>query len=154
MPFVPPVILAIIGSVILAGAFNPSEQKSTKKKKEIVVDRQKASLNKKLETIAWGLFLIMLGGFAFIPQESVPEGAWSICVGLIMLGLNLIRYLNGIKMSAFTTVLGILALLSGVLQIFGLHDIEGPTLLIILGCYLLVKPLIEKQGLFGKAEEK
>ena len=32
--------------------------------------------------IAWGCFLIMLGGFMFVPQEIVNGGWWSIGVGL------------------------------------------------------------------------
>jgi putative Mn2+ efflux pump MntP len=32
--------------------------------------------------------------------------------------------------------------------------IEGAVLLIILGAYLIIKPLIDKRQLFGKAEEK
>ena len=38
-----------------------------------VIDPEKASLNKRLETIAWGMFLIMLGGFMFVPKETIPE---------------------------------------------------------------------------------
>ncbi|HUV16668.1 MAG TPA: hypothetical protein VMW28_08925 [Pelolinea sp.] len=71
-----------------------------------------------------------------------------------MLGLNLLRYLNGIKMSGFTTFLGTVSLISGVLQLLGLHNLEGAILLIILGAYLIVKPAIENKAFFGKAEEK
>jgi hypothetical protein len=149
LPYLPAIVLAVIGISFLLGS-----SKKPEAKKEIVVDEKKAEMNKKLETIAWGLFLIMLGGFAFFPQGTVPEGAWSIGVGIIMLGLNLVRYLNGIKMSGFTTFLGSISLISGILQLFGFHDFEGPILLIILGAYLLIKPAIEKQDLFGKAEEK
>src|SRR3972149_2042115 len=78
-----------------------------------IQDTQKAALNKRLESIGWGLFLIMIGGIWLVPDEQVPEGTWLIGAGLIMLGLNLARYLNGIRMSGFTIVLGILALASG-----------------------------------------
>jgi hypothetical protein len=70
-----------------------------------------------------------------------------------MLGLNGARYAYGIRMSGFTTVLGILSLVSGVTQLSGLNRFEGPVLLIILGAYLVVKPWIEKRQLFGKAEQ-
>jgi hypothetical protein len=116
-------------------------------------DPEKAVLNKRLETAFWGLFLMMLGGWALIPDETIPKGAWSIGVGLIMLGLNAARYFNKIRMSGFTTVLGILALLGGIGDILGLADLDGAVLLIILGAYLILKPWFEKQKLFGKAEE-
>lgn len=121
----------------------------TKVEKEI--DPGKAALNKNLERMAWGFFLIMLGGLMFIPQA--PDGLWSIGVGLIMLGLNAARYLNGIKMSGFTTVLGILAAVGGVVQLFGVDGVEGAFLLIILGAYLVMKPWFDQQKLFGKADQ-
>ena len=150
LPFVPAIVLGVIGIIMLSGV----RETAGEEKKEIVVDEEKNALNKKLETIAWGLFLIMVGGFAFIPKTMVPGGVWSICVGVLLVGLNLARYLNGLKMSGFTTFLGALSVLSGILQLLGLHDYEGAILLIILGSYLLVKPTIEKTQLFGKAEEK
>ena len=119
----------------------------------IATDPEKAALNKRLETVFWGLFLIMLGGWALIPSETIPKGAWSIGVGLLMLGLNLTRYLNKIRMSGFTTILGILALLGGIAEFLGWKSLDGALILIILGAYLILKPWVEKQGLFGKAEQ-
>lgn len=119
-----------------------------------VNDPEKAALNKRLETAFWGLFLIMLGGWALIPDATVPKGAWSIGVGLIMLGLNAAaRYFNKIRMSSFTTVLGVLSLLGGMGEVLGLADLDGAFLLIILGAYLILKPWFEKQKVFGKVEE-
>jgi hypothetical protein len=118
-----------------------------------VVNPEKATLNKRLETAFWGLFLIMLGGWAFIPKGNVPNGLWSIGVGLLLLGLNAVRYFNQIRMSGFTTVLGILSLVGGISEMFFKADLDGAILLIVLGAYLIVKPWFDKQGLFGKAEQ-
>ena len=122
-------------------------------KKEVIVNEEKAELNKRMETVAWGLFIIMLGGFSSIPKEMVPKGTWSVGIGLIMLGLNLARYLNKIKMSGFTTVLGIIAVVGGIVQLLGFHQLEDAILLIILGVYIVFKPFFDKRSLFGKAEE-
>ena len=103
--------------------------------------------------MGWGCFLILLGGFMFVPEEIVKGGWWSIGVGVIMLGLNVARYFYKIKMSSFTTFLGVISLVSGVLQLLGMHTLEGAILLIILGAYLILKPWFEKRQLFGKAEE-
>jgi len=122
-------------------------------KKAMVVNEEKAALNKRMESVAWGLFIIMLGGFAFVPKEMVPKGAWSVGVGVIMLGLNLARYLNKVKMSGFTTVLGIIALVGRIVQLMGFNQLEDAILLIILGIYIIFKPFFDKRALFGKAEE-
>ncbi len=119
----------------------------------ITQNSEKAALNKRLESIGWGLFLIMLGGFALVPEETIPKGLWSIGVGVIMLGLNVTRYVYKIRMSGFTTFLGILAIIGGVLELLGVKALEGALFLIILGLYLLVKPWFDKRQLFGKAEE-
>ena len=109
--------------------------------------------NKRLEAIAWGLFLIMLGWQAFIPAERVNEGVWAIGVGIILLGLNAARYTRRIRMSGFTTVLGIIALLTGIGELAGV-DLPGlAILLILLGAQLVLKPWLEERKLFGKAEE-
>src|SRR5512139_2364478 len=121
--------------------------------KNEALDPEKAALNKRLETIFWGLFLIMLGGWALIPSETIPKGAWSIAAGFLLLGLNAVRYFNKIRMSGFTTVLGILAILGGIGDMLGWADLDGAFLLIILGAYLILKPWFEERRLFGKAEK-
>ena len=116
------------------------------------VDPQKAALNKQLETTAWGLFLVMLGVTLFF-KDLLPDGLTSIGVGLIMLGLIAARYFNKIRMSGFTTVLGVLSVIGGVVQLLGVKNLEGAFLLIILGAFLLLKPWFDQHKLFGKAEQ-
>ena len=151
MPWVPPVVMLIIGVIFFATGYGRADEDA--KREPMVIDEEKAALNKRMETIAWGLFLVMLGCYILVPHSVVSRGIWSIGIGLIMLGLNLARYLKGIKMSAFTTVLGFLSIINGVLELLGLNDFEGAIFLIILGLYLLVRPWFDKRQLFGKAEE-
>lgn len=124
-----------------------------KQKETRAIDPQKAALNKNMETVAWGFFLIMLGGFFFVPDTIVKGGVWSLGVGAILLGLNAARYFNGIRMSGFTTFLGILSVVGGGLELGGMKGIDGAVFLIVLGSYLILKPFFDKQKLFGKAEE-
>jgi len=152
MPWVPPVVLGILGIVLLATA-GRREPETAQAAQPKIVDEEKVTLNKRLETIGWGCFLIMLGGFMFVPHTVVAKGFWSIGVGVIMLGLNVARYFYKIKMSGFTTFLGVISLISGIMQLLGLHTLEGAVLLIVLGAYLIVKPWFDKRQLFGKAEE-
>jgi hypothetical protein len=118
-----------------------------------VIDPNKAALNKRLETAFWGLFLIMLGGQWLLRDNRLPNGLWDVGVGLILLGLNAARYFNGLRMSGFTTFLGILSLVGGFAQIIFKFDLNGALLLIILGAYLILKPWFDERKIFGKAEE-
>jgi hypothetical protein len=151
MPWVPPVVLGIVGIVLLATANQPEEKEEAKE--EIAIDADKAAVNKNLERIAWGAFLVMLGGFLFVPHEIVRGGWWSIGVGLIFLGLNAARYFNGLRMSGFTTFLGILSVIGGILDLVGMEGVNGAVLLIVLGGYVILKPYFEERQLFGKAEQ-
>ena len=151
MPWVPPVVLGIVGIVLLATANQPEEKEESKA--EIAVDADKAAMNKNFERIAWGAFLVMLGGFMFVPQEIIKGGWWSIGVGLIFLGLNAARYFNGLRMSGFTTFLGIISILGGILDLVGMEGVNGAVLIIVLGGYLILKPYFDKRQLFGKAEQ-
>ena len=107
---------------------------------------QKSALNKRLESIGWALFLIMIGGLWLVPDERVPKGTWLIWAGLIILGLNGARYVSGIKMSGFTIVLGVLALAAGLGDFFGIDLPLLAILLILIGANIILKPLIEKKS--------
>ena len=153
MPWVPPVVLGIVGIILLATAAQPEDDETNEEKKDVNIDPHKAALNKRMETMAWGAFLIMLGGFMFVPEEIIKGGWWSIGVGLIFLGLNAARYFNGLRMSGFTTFLGVISVIGGTLDLVLAQDIDGAIFLIVLGGYLILKPWFEKRQLFGKAEQ-
>jgi hypothetical protein len=149
MPWVPVIIVGIIGIALLSTANQPK-----KDEEPIVVDPEKDALNKRLETTAFGCFLIMLGGFLFVPQEIIRGGWWSIGVGLIFLALNAARYIYKLRMSGFTTVLGILSIIGGIFDLLGMPRVNGAILIIIIGVYIIFKPYFEKRRLFGKAEQE
>jgi len=154
MPWLPVIILGIVGVVLLATMNRGEDDEPAKEPKpRAPQDPAKAALNKRLESIAWGLFLVMAGGFMLVPDEVIPKGLWSIGVGLIFLGLNYARYRNNLKMSGFTTVLGIISVVGGLAQMITGQDIGLALLIIILGVSLIFKPWFEERKLFGKAEE-
>ncbi len=108
-------------------------------------DAQKEDLGRQLDTIGWGLFLLMLGGLWLVPKEwGVPEGTWLIGAGLIVLGLSGVRYLNGLKVSGFWLFLGALGLGTGLASVLGLDLPVFPVLLVIAGAAILLKPVIDR----------
>lgn len=106
------------------------------------VRRSKANLNKRLEDSGWGFFLLMIGTLLLLPSEFVPQGAWLIGAGLIMLGLNGIRYLNNISVSRFTIILGIVSLLVGLASFFGLRPPFFAIFLALVGLSIIIRSLL------------
>jgi hypothetical protein len=149
--WIPVVILCIVGCILLVST--GVKAAAAARPQEASPNPEKSALNRRLETAGWGMFLIMLGGFIIVPASQVPQGLWSVGIGVIMLGLNVTRYFNGIRMSGFTTFLGVLSLLGGLAELTGLTSLQGALLLIILGAWLVFKPYFDKRQLFGKAEE-
>jgi hypothetical protein len=77
----------------------------------------------------------MIGALWLLPQ--VPAGTWLIGTGVILLGLNVARYLNGIRMSTFTVLLGTAAIAFGVAAFLGVELPLFPILLIAIGAGIL-----------------
>ena len=61
----------------------------------------------KLETMAWGCFLVMLGGLFFVPGEVIAKGCVvDRCGRDQLLGLNVVRYFNKIRMKRVHDIFG------------------------------------------------
>jgi hypothetical protein len=102
----------------------------------------KRALNKRLETICWGVFLVMLGALAIGPKTVAKDNIGSIGVGLILLGLNAARYYFKIKTSTGTIILGIIALASGVGDLLGVELPVIEILLIAAGINIIYKVIV------------
>ena len=107
--------------------------------------------NRNFEAIAWGALFVWWGITELV--RFLPAGTGLIGIGLILLGLNAARHLNGININGFTTTIGILALVWGGLEMAGTIlslPFELPVfeiLLIVLGVIILAFELkgINKQ---------
>lgn len=97
------------------------------------------ALDRQYERVAWGLFLIMIGGLALVPDQYVPGGAWLAGTGLILLGLNLMRYYSQLPVRTFTVVLGIIALLAGLADFVSVDLPLFPIILITIGASILLR---------------
>ncbi len=69
---------------------------------------RKANLHERLQDLAWGMLLLVLGTLWLLPANSLPPGTWLVATGLVMLALNVIRYIYGIKMNGFSLFVGVL----------------------------------------------
>ncbi len=121
----------------------------SKKNKENKMNNEQ-KLNRRLQVLAWGAFFILWGVTELFP--SLPEGIGAFGIGIILLGLNGLRALNGIPASGFTTTLGVIALVLGGLELARTIlrlPFELPVfaiLLIVLGAIFLGRELIRGRG--------
>jgi len=105
-------------------------------------------LNRHYEAVAWGLLSIIWG--ITILFDFIPFGVGLVGTGLLLLGVNVVRSLNGLSTKGDNTVFGILAIVWGGLELarsilhlpFVLSDWAiFAILLILLGMILLTGEL-------------
>lgn len=102
-------------------------------------------ISRNFEAIAWGALFIWWGITELF--TSLPNGSGAIGIGLILVGVNIARSLNGLPVSRFSLTLGILALIWGGLEMVGVllslpFDLPiFAILLIVLGAIILAPAL-------------
>jgi hypothetical protein len=113
---------------------------------------ERVALERRFEDIGWGVLLVAIGTIWLVPEKHIPHGSWLIAAGLILLGLNAVRFFRGIRMSGFSLVVGILALTAGLGEFFGVGVPLFPIALIVIGLCSLVKPMLEKDRTLTDAD--
>ncbi|NIM93418.1 MAG: hypothetical protein GTO18_06880 [Anaerolineales bacterium] len=107
--------------------------------------KRNVELNLRLEVIGWGLFFIMIGVLWFLPEGLVPEGTWLAGVGLILLSQNLARYLFGIKVSTFFTIVGAITLVSGLGEALLSVELFFPLVFLSIGAVIIYSIFDKKE---------
>ena len=125
------------------------------------------NLKRNIKRVGWGLLAIVWG--TTILFDFIPFGAGLIGTGLILLGVNIARSINHLHMKNDNTILGILALAWGGLelarpwlhQLFPAADLDWvifAILLIGLGLVLLTRALLlsrnTQAGIFAAARKE
>jgi hypothetical protein len=105
------------------------------------------SLNAQIDAIGWAILFIFSGTLLLLPEGFVPEGTWLTGVGLILVGENAFRYLSGLKLDAFSTPLGLVALGTGLGEVVFKVGLFFPVLFLVIGVSIFL-------GLFKRDEEE
>ena len=104
------------------------------------------SLDRNFDAVGWGALFIWWGISVLV--TSLPVGTVAIGTGVILIGVNVARKLSGVPISRFSTTVGILAFVWGVLELVGVLlslPFELPifaVLLIVLGVIVLLPELM------------
>ncbi len=96
---------------------------------------KKDVLEERLHDFGWGLLLVVVGTILLLPSERVPHGSWLMAAGIILLGLNAVRALYGLRTSGFSLVVGTLALIAGLGEFFAINVPLIAVGLIVIGVY-------------------
>ena len=97
------------------------------------------STAKKIDATTWGLLLLMTGVLLLLPRHSVPEGAWLVLAGIVLLGASAVRYATHLRVSAFIVALGLLAIAAGASAIAGLDLPLFAVFLVLLGASIMLR---------------
>lgn len=103
-----------------------------------------AQLDRRLSEVGWGLLFILTGLIWIAPVQQVPQGAWLLGVAVILIGVNVVRYLKHIAISGFSLVLGFLALLAAAGQFWRVDLPLLAVCLLVIGASLVAKPLLTR----------
>jgi uncharacterized membrane protein YkgB len=98
-------------------------------------------VNRRIDTIGWGVVLVIVGLSALAGTTTewkwFSDHGWMIAVGALFLGINLYRFLIGMPISWFTTLLGAFAVAGGLADLTGTDLPIGPAVLIAIGLALV-----------------
>lgn len=100
--------------------------------------------DRRLNEIGWGLLLILTGIVWLLPASELPPGAWLFGVALVLLGINVVRYVKHIAISVFSVVLGAAALIAAVSQVWRNDPPLVAIFLLAIGASLIAKPLLTR----------
>jgi hypothetical protein len=107
------------------------------------------ALNRRYEAVAWGILFIWIGIAWLIPGDA--NGIGWLGIGVILIGLNVVRRLHHIPMNWFSNALGVIALVIGVtkqiLDLLGKHIVLPlfPVLFIVIGVLFLVSVFTRRE---------
>jgi len=101
-----------------------------------------------LETASWGVFFVGLGAILAVQsifKIDIKGGIFTI-IGLVLIGLNALRYQKQIPISKFTLFIGVLTLLIGISDFLGFKLPVFETILIMIGLFILLGAISRRGG--------
>ena len=103
------------------------------------MDENKKLLNKKLDSLGWGLFFLLIGCLWLLPQGTLPDYAWLVGIGIIIVGINYIRYINNIKIDKISTLVALIAFAFALSDYLQVNIPVVPIIFILIGLSIILK---------------
>jgi hypothetical protein len=99
-----------------------------------------SALGDRVDTVGWGLLFVVVGVVSLIP--AMPDGAWLIGAGLVILLMSGARAWLGLPIRGAAVVVGIVALSAGVFTVIRLDEAIGPFVLVVIGLSVIVGRIV------------
>lgn len=106
-------------------------------------------LGRHLDEIAWACILVLTGGLWLVPEAWAPEGTWLAGFGLVLIGLEAVRFLLWREARGFGLVIGSVASAAGIGRMLGYEFRIVPVLLIALGAVMVLRAVARSIGRDG-----
>jgi hypothetical protein len=106
-------------------------------------------LGRRLDEIAWACILVLTGGLWLVPETWAPEGTWLAGFGLVLIGLEAMRFLLRHEARGFGLVIGAVASAAGIGRMLGYEFRIVPVLLIALGTVMVLRAVARSIGRDG-----
>jgi hypothetical protein len=108
--------------------------------KEVINTKE---LSDRIDLFGWGVLLLAVGAVALLPV--LPDWAWLVTAGVVMLAFNAVRVWLHLAIHGLTVVVGIVALATGVCSAAGLETSVWPIVLVVLGVTFITGALYRSQ---------
>jgi hypothetical protein len=102
----------------------------------------RTTLERRVDGIGWGLFLVALG-MIWLAPEDFPEGAVMIAVGGTLAGITVLRWILGAPASGFLGIVGLVLMTIG-LRDAGMSVPLVPLVLLAVGAGVVLSSLTAK----------
>ena len=106
--------------------------------------RRSSIIGSTTQRATWGLLLLITGIVWLVPREQVPEGAWLLGVAAVLLGVNVVRAFERIRMNGFSLILGILALAAALTRLWRPDLPLLAVCLVVIGASVVLRPLFAR----------
>jgi hypothetical protein len=101
-------------------------------------------LDPRLNDIGWGMLLMLTGVLWLLPPTAAPPGTWLFGVAVILVGVNVARYMKHIAVNGFSFAVGIAAFVAAVSQLWRTDPPLVAIFLLVIGLSLVARPLFTR----------
>jgi hypothetical protein len=99
-------------------------------------------LESRIDSAGWGLFFLMTGVMLLVP--GLPAGSWLIGVGILLIGLSVLRAMLRLPVSPFGVMMALVLVATGLGEAAGVAVPWFALMLVLCGMALVIGQLVRR----------